>query len=62
MATEQTADDPSQRKHPQVRLDQHDDRLSDLERFKEQAKGGLLVLSFLVGSGVFTAIGLAFFF
>jgi hypothetical protein len=54
MAAE-TDDDPTKRPHPQVRLDNHDERLTQLERFKEQAKGGLLVLSFLVGSGAFTA-------
>lgn len=52
MATE----DPSERTHPHNRLDNHDSRLSDLERFRERVKGGLMVLSFLVGSGVATAL------
>jgi hypothetical protein len=54
MATEST--DPSERPHPHNRLDNHDQRLTDLERFKERVKGGLMVISFLIGSGVVTAI------
>lgn len=50
------AEDPSERPHPHRRLDNHDDRLSDLEKFKERTKGGLVVLSFLVGSGAATAL------
>jgi hypothetical protein len=37
-------------------LDEYGDRLTDLERFKEQVKGALLVLSIIASSGLATAV------
>jgi hypothetical protein len=43
--------------HAHQRIDSHDTRITQLERWMERVKGGIAVLAFLIGSGL---IGYAF--